>query len=521
MGEAQQKSKMPKIIAIVVAVLLVVGGSIAAFVVTNLSGKEQYFLAEKNSIEKWSEKIEERYEPELKWVEQSKENPTESTVDLSAEYNLPSGSVGYGQMDPAQLINNSTISITSATDMKNKEMSAKVNADIGGMKIDGVDFYMTADKLMLGLPFIEELISLNGDDFGTLLHELDPATFTGEESIDLESMFEGTLTEEDLEYFKKEYAEMIYDEIPDDAFESKKESIKVHNESLDTEKVTMHITEEKVKNILNKVLDKLEKDEKVKELLREQMEFQQLGGTAVDSEFEQMISDFESGISEAKNGLKDFQIPDGLNSTIWIHDDVIAQRDVSIKMGPNKDELVTFTVKGTQLLKDEKQSFNYDLAYKDSLGEGKLNIAGDLAWKDNKASDSITLTIEDTKLKYEGTETLKDNKRDFERTFTLEEPTSGGGSLIWNGSSTYKKDTMNSEHNFSVESPAVNQDMFTLNAKVSGKTVDSVDIPEGDNVKDLGKMKADELRQYFEMEVTPKFQQWLFGMLSEGGGTGF
>ncbi|WP_337970068.1 DUF6583 family protein [Virgibacillus salexigens] len=522
MGETRRGKLSPKtLIAIVIGAVILIGGSVSAFIFSNLSGKQEYFLAEKNSIEVLTEKFEERYEPEMSWLEQTEENPTESTVELSAEYNNPNGSAGYGQMDPSQFINNSTITMKNTTDMENKKLSSELTADIGGIQIDGLQFYLTGEKLMVGLPFIEDLLSVKGNDIGSLLHELDPSSFTGEEKVDFASFFEGSLSEEDLDYFKEAYGEMIYNEIPEDAFKAQEETIKVNDQSLDTEKVTMQLSENEVKQILTTILDKLEKDEKVKEILSQQMKLQQLGGTAMNSEMEQMITDFETGLADAKEALTDLQIPNGLTSTIWIHDDVIAQRDFQVQMGPSSEELVTLAVKGTQLLKEDSQVFNYDVTFEDSVDQGKMNLAGDLSWKDNKATDSINLTIGDIVLSYNGTETLDDNKREFERTFSIEDPANGGGSLLWNGSSTYNNDQMNAEHDFSLETATLSQEMASLHAGVSGKTVDSVKIPEGNSEKDLGNMNAEQLMQYFETDVTPKFQQWFFGKLSESGNMGF
>ena len=526
MDESVKKKGFSKgLIAVIAAAILVVGGAAAAFVLLNFSAKEKFFLAEKNTFDFIVEKAEERYEPELSWIEQTETTPTESTIELSAEYNDPNnfGTGGIGTVDPAQIINNSAITITGAADMENKQASAGLKADIGGVEIDDINFYITSEKVMVGLPFLEELLQLKDEDFGGLLKEIDPNTFTGDETMNLENLFEGSngfLSEEDLEYFNEEYAKMIYDELPEDAFSSEDETIKVNGESLDTEKITFHLSEDQLKEILTKTFDKLEKDEKVKELLREQMALQ-FGPTPMESDIDQFINDYETAMADAKEGLKDFQIPDGLTAISWINDDLIVQRDFSIEMGPASEELVSFSVKGSQLLEDATQFFNYDLSFADSYDEGSVNISGNLSWKDNKADDKISLTAEETSLSYEGTETLKDNKREFERTFSVEDPSAGGGSLIWAGNATYDNDQMNSEHNISVESPELSQDMFALHIKTDGKTIDGVDIPEDDNVKDLGGMSADEIMNYFENEVTPQMQQWMFGILAGSGNLGF
>src|SRR5699024_11000439 len=166
------------------------------------------------SFEFMADKVEERFQPELEWLEQSKENATESDTELSAEYNDPAG-VNLG-IDPAEIINNATLTFTAHTDKEKKQLATDIKVRFGGISIDGFHFYLTDKKAMLDLPFLKELLQIREEDVGSLLHELDPYTFTGEEGPDFDTFFEGNvLSEEDQAYLKKEYAEMIYDKLPD------------------------------------------------------------------------------------------------------------------------------------------------------------------------------------------------------------------------------------------------------------------------------------------------------------------
>ncbi len=512
----KKKGVFKWLITFIVAVL-VVGGSVAAYVMLNVSVKEKYFLAEKKSLEFMTEKFEERYQPELDWGEQTKKKPTASTITLSGEYNDPTGG-GFGVMGPEQFINNSTIEIQTAADMKEQQIAAKLKANIGEMEIDDVNLYVNADKILFGLPFIDELLQVKGDDIGNILHELDPESYTGEEQYDLSNIFNrenGFLSEEDVKYLKKEYARMIYDELPDKAFDSSNDKIDVDNKSVKVEKLSFHLTEDEIKRILTKVLDKMEKDKKVKELLKDQLAMQ--FDDAMGQDIERTLKEFETNIADAKDGLKDLNIPDGFTSDIWVNDKLIVQRDFKTKLGSDEQDLITLTAKGTQLLKDKAQVFNYDLGYKDENDERTLNVSGDLAWKDNKGKDSINLTADDTVLSYEGSETLKDGKRDFDRTFSYKDPYGSGGSLLWNGNAAYEKDQMNAEHNLSIENQDIDQDMFSLQIGVDSNTTKKVEIPDDSNVKDLGSMSNDEITQYFNNDIDPSFQQWLIKLMGMGG----
>nr|WP_315969521.1 DUF6583 family protein [Oceanobacillus massiliensis] len=509
--------------ALIAGVIVLAGGSAAAFMYLNASPKASYFLAEKNTLEYMTDQFENRYQPELDWYEKTQQEKTASTIELSGSYNDPAAVTGYG-MDPAMFINNSSITIDAQSDMQNRQLYTGLSANIGGMEVSDIEFFLDEEKVMLGLPFIEEVLQFNDEDLGPLLQDIDPNLFTGEETLNLESLFDsaqGVLPEEDLEYLEEEYMKLIYDELPEEAFTSSDETIDVNEQSISAEKIALDLSEQELKDIMKTVLDKMENDDRLKEIIKEQAAAQQFGNTMyMQNDLDTLISDFDTAIADMKTGLEDFRIPDGLKSTLWIHDDKIVQRDFSIEMGPTAEELGLFTIKGSQLLTETNQFFNYDFSFSDAYSDGTVNLAGDLNWEDDQAKDSIKIAMEDLELSYEGSETLEDGSREFDRTFTLQEPTSGGGSLLWSGNASYENDQMNSEHNFSLETPDISQDMISFNIISEGKTIDSVESLSEDNVKNIGGMSADEIQQYIENDITPSFQQWLFGILA-GGGLGF
>lgn len=533
--EEQGNQAVPKkgvskglIITIIVA-LLVIGGGVAAYVAMNnpSSDKHKYFLAEKNSWDFISDTLTERYSPEIEWLELSEEKPTGANVKLSAEYNDPYGG-GYGEMDPAEIVNNSTITLTTQSDMANKKVAVGIAAEVAGITVEDINFYLTEEQAILGLPFLNELLQIKSEDVGPLLHETMPEDVPADQEIDFGMFFEaaeGYISEEDKEYLQKEYLEMVYDKLTDDDFTSSKEKVDVNGKSTDTEKIVFHLSEEKTKEILTTVFDKLAQDEKVKEMIEKQFTNQFFGladESLIDTqEIDQLLNEFEEGMLTAKEEVQDLSIPDGFTSTIWVDNKLIVKRDFSIEMGPDEESLVALTINATQLLTDENISFAYDFGFKDSYDEGVLTITGDSSTKDDLVTDSLKLIVEDVVISYEGEESLKDGKREFERVFSFSEPYTGDASLYWTGNSTYEKDQMNSEHEFSVAAEGIDRDLFTLHATIDGKQIKGVEIPE-DNVKDLGSMTIDEIEAYIEGDAAAQFQQWLMGiMMSAGGDLGF
>src|SRR5699024_11715493 len=94
-----QKGGSKKLITIIVIALIVIGGAVAAYKFLGKTPKEKYFLAEKDSIDFLIDQAEERYEPELKWLEDSQEKPTENALEFTADYKDPFSSFGSSEQE--------------------------------------------------------------------------------------------------------------------------------------------------------------------------------------------------------------------------------------------------------------------------------------------------------------------------------------------------------------------------------------------------------------------------------------
>ncbi|MEN1968274.1 DUF6583 family protein [Lentibacillus sp. N15] len=518
-GEPKRKGISKKVIAIIVVAVLLIGGGVAAYALLTGTDKAQYFKAEQSTITFMQDQFTKRYEPEIDWSKQARENPTETTFDLSGEINQAGG---YGLMDPQQMINNATLSLTAQTDLNKKQLITNMKANVGGMEIKDMSFYLDADQLRVGLPFLDESLQIKDKDIGSLLHEADP-TFPEGETLNFDTFFELVkgLSEKDRDYLKEEYMTAIYKDLPEDAFESTKETIKVDDKNFDTKKLTFHLTEQETKDILVSILEKVQNDKKLQKIVKEQMEIRFFGinPTALDVDFKESLDDlFGKELDEAIEDVKDSRIPHGLTSIIWVKNDLIVKRDFSIGAGSSKDNIQTLTVKGTHLLSDTTQKFDYTITGGDDIQKEAVTLNGDLSWKDNKANDSIKLVMDEGELSYTSTEELKNDKRNFEREFSVSGPGAESYSLHWAGDASYDHDKMNSENTFSLDAPGINQDAFSLHVAKDAKTIKEVKTPDNSNVKDLGSMSVNEIMDYVETDVMPQYQQWIMGILGNGGG---
>ncbi|WLV23742.1 hypothetical protein QR721_08815 [Aciduricibacillus chroicocephali] len=485
-----------KIAAIVIAAVLVIGGAVAAFALIGKSPKEKYFLAEKDSMDFIVDQFEKRYQPETDWAELTREKPSKASYEVSAKYDGP----GLAGSQELAMLNNSSLKVETGTDYKKKVATADVTLNLSGLEFGGLKFGITKDELTAKLPFVKDTLLIKDKDLPNLLSELDSTTDVEGMEFDFAQFFEQGLPEENQEYIKKEYGNMIYDEIPDEAFESKDEKVKIGKSDISTEKITMKLSEKQTKDIIVKVLNKAKNDKKLKAMLQNQIGMQNFGMQINQNEYSKA---YKENIEDMIQDVKDASIPNGVKSTIWVADKLVVKRDFSVKAGETKDDLTQVTVKGEQNLGDNKQTFDYVFKSKTDFKEDEMTAKADFSHKDDKIKDSAEFAVDGDKVNYEGNESLKDGKRKFERVVSFNESAGKPSSLVWSGTAKYKKEGMESDHTFKVDAPDMGNQNIELYMKKDAHTTDSIKKPSKENVKDLGKMSQSEIENYFMNEVIP------------------
>ncbi len=510
------KKKSPKsLIILVVTALVVLGGSASAFFLLTKSPKVQYLLAESETYKQMDSLVEARYKNEMDWMKVNQEKPVETTYDLSAEWNDPS--VDYEMQEIQSIINSIVLSAKQVKDPVKKEMEVGVSGKLGSVSTDFVTMFATTEKLLLSLPFKEELIRIDDSDYGKFMKEVDK-DYEGNETIGLPYLFENNyvISEELSTYLEKEYMEYLVKEIPEEAFTSDKEEITIFDEKKKTTKVVMDLSEVQVKSLLKTLFEKAKDDEKLRDALKEQIAFTSYGEDISNTDVKEIMENFEVALEDIIEGVDTLKIPNGLQSTIWHDSNIIVKREFAVSFGENEDEVATLTVDGTQLLEKKNQKWDYSLGVKGfAEDEGVIKFQGDLSWKDQKADDSISISAEELKIVYKGKEELKDNKRTFTRSFGL---TDGDidPAVIWRGTATHEKDSVKANHEFTISEKSIGETPFNLVLKHQGKIVKKVDMPEetDDTVK-IGEMDIDELQRFMEYDLGRKFEGWFYGLMGD------
>ncbi|MBB4824388.1 hypothetical protein HNO89_001610 [Sporosarcina luteola] len=515
-NEGRQR-KSPKLLIIVLtAFFILAAGSVSAFFLLVKSPKAKYLLAETQTLSQMSELIQGRYKNEVDWMEIQNKKPVETTWDVSAEWNDPS--VGYDMQEIQSIVNNTTIQFGQVKDPVKKEWEMKWNGSLGSVDVELGQLYLTPERALIALPFTDKVLRFDDKDYGKMMKETDDS-FTGDEKLGLSRLFEKQFgfTEEFRNYIEKEYAQFLYKELPDEAFTAEKEEVDVFGKKMKVERVEMNLSEEQVKEVLRKLFKKARSDEKLKALLKEQFSFSPLGEDATNADLTDMIRDFEDSIDEALKDVEQLVLPEGMKSVVWHQKRSIVKRDFHLTTGPSEEELVTFKIKGDQLLEKERQQWNYKITSINEYDEEEVvDFTGDLNWKDGKSNDEITMGYDEGELRYEGKEELDGNKRTFTRTFSFTDDYDDTLAVIWSGDATHEKDSMRANHEFSFNEDSYDSETINVHVKQQGKIVKKVDMPNPDkNVVNLGEKSTEELDEFLEEELATDFEEWVENLIGE------
>ena len=506
----ESKSKIALILGVLAGVLLLAGiGGFAAYQFFVNTPKNSYLLAEKGEIDYFTEVIEERFEKELEWYEQTQTNAVETSYTLTANVNDPSLS-GSG-ID--QMVNQSEITMKTQLDKENEYSSADISGDITGFEFEGIFAYIDADAAGITFPFIEEYLTLNETDAVSFINTIEPGSVEEDTEVDYSDFFtSGSLSEEDIEYIQDEYISFVREELPDDAFSSESEDITVGGEEISAEKLTMALSEEQIQEFLSSLYTKIAEDEELAEMFRVEL----MASTSAD-EGEEFINDFNETLREEAEEVHNREFPEGLNSTVWTDENHIVKREFNTSF-VDSGETVPIEIAGEKAVTDEGEEFNYTL-YSEGEGidiEAALNESEDgsndyIEFSGTGSSEVILMSMDKTTEDTEQTKIQIDFPGDFEGETV---------SLFWDIDGNYEGDQMSQNHTLYADDGAtVTKDNYALNIDVTGSTLNEVEKPEAGRTVDLGSMDEPELERYFN-EFGENFLEWI-GENSPGMEQGF
>ena len=486
-------------VSVGVIAVLAIGAYILFQTMVN-NPKNNYLMSELDGVEDSFGLFEERFESELDWYEHTQKNAIESTVDITAETNDPS----FQEMGMDQMINNSNIKLDAGQDIANEISTMGLNADIAGFSISDVNAYITGEKAGVTLPFIEEYMVVREEDAASFLNTLDPATFTGEEEIDYSMFFESSaMTETQREYFIDEYSAFIREKLPDEAFESESEEITVGENTVNADKLTMTLTEEQIHTFLRDLFNKMAEDEELANLIETQMMASNLGKPGLPSG-EEAATEFNDSLKEAAENVEDIGFPDGLTSVIWTDgDDNIIQRDMdtSITVDESTGQIA---VDGTTEISEDSRVTNCDIVFTDETMETVLGYTADLNETESGYEDTITLRADSEDLfVINSVKSEEEDNEIWNADINFNEKIFGSPlTLFVESSSVYNDDQATADMQiYADDGVNVTRDTFVLNLASDSQTVSEIEVPGGDNEKNIDQMSEGELNKYLTRKL--------------------
>src|SRR5699024_3201341 len=156
------------------------------------------------------------------------------------------------------------------------------------------------------------------------------------------------------------------------------------------EKITMNLSEDDIKDIVDKVLLKMKDDEKLQKIIQDKLELAAGTGNAIY--VDQMMSDYDEGIEELQEAIDEATFNDGIQSTRWVEKDVIVKRDFALNAGEDQNE-GTLTVTGEQQVDKENVEFAYEFGFADEFFDEQFQLDGSFTWDGKKGEDEVALTI--------------------------------------------------------------------------------------------------------------------------------
>lgn len=458
-----------------VSTAVVLAGGIGTYAFLSKSPKQEYLLAEYTTFDQTIGLFEERYANELQWAETTKQNATSSDYELSMSMDDYSYS-----LDPMalEIMNGTSAQIGIEADPTNATYAASFGATVLDYTIDDFTFYLTDESVLAKLPFQEEALELKLDGLANF-SEVTTGDDLCLQNIDLSKYVKqgSSISEQDLNYLKTEYAMALYEALPEEAF------------TKDGDSLTMALTPAHLNQLTDELIAKAEKDTELHRILDEALLYSDPCLTLTSTDM----------IAELKTELENTPFEKGFTSTIVVDGNQIISRELANDY---------FVLSGTQSLDD---GLLWDYEFQDQASaSNKILFTGQFAaGKSGKDEVQIKMT-EEFEFSYTSDESFASNTREFNRTFTFDDMIDQGA-VQWEGTTTFDGDRVTGEHEVFVDVPE--EGRLALIIKSESVKTKGMELPQ--ERRDLTNMSQQELDDYLYNELAVNAEGWMTDIFNE------
>ncbi|MGJ9382989.1 hypothetical protein [Salipaludibacillus sp. CF4.18] len=285
----------------IIAVLLL---GIGYWYFFGMTDKQQYFLAEQNTMSETYEDWSDTYGDALGMAEKMEDSAYKQQVNLT-------GNVSGNDLPMIVQTLLSTMSIQMDTQVNPESEEAQIGVDLlmNEESVIGASIYQSEDYVATTLPLLNsETYFMQNENFGYIARQVDPA-YDGPEDLKDILFLPGELTRtsETQKVLFKEYSEFIYEYLESDHFTQESNVAFAGGEYY---QLTLHLSDEQLKDFLYELIDKMKNDDELLKIFNDQL-------TALDDQEDYSI-EFIDGLNEMQSNLHEFSIPEGLTSTIYL-----------------------------------------------------------------------------------------------------------------------------------------------------------------------------------------------------------
>ncbi|MFK2825177.1 zinc ribbon domain-containing protein [Bacillus sp. B190/17] len=403
----KSRGKLPWVIALVV--LLLGGGATAAFLL-NKSPKELFLLSEYHAYEQAKADFDEKYGESFEFSKKLMEQPSTSQMTLRAGLEMDSLQNDPDAAMVMEMLKNATITAKMKQDPKKNAGDYNIALNLEGEKALDMEFVHTDQQMGAKVPLLySKFFYLNLDEYGEFMRKMDPS-YTGPEKLELSPVEwkDLELKEEDVNYLTERYAAFLVDQLKDENFELEKGvEYEFKGEKMKLRKVTLSLSSQETKSLMNEYMDRLIKDKKLHSMIavRAEKVIKAGAATEVSGEIpsrEEMEEEIVNSLKEAKESLQDVEFPNGLSSVLLIDKkEQIIDRTMKMTVANPSAEEVALKIHTKNVPYGNEQrmkEFTMEAMPKENKEEKvTVQVTNDMKGKDDKRTEDLRISLHGAK----------------------------------------------------------------------------------------------------------------------------
>ncbi|KGP73112.1 hypothetical protein N782_07570 [Pontibacillus yanchengensis Y32] len=336
---SQHKKKgMSKWLVVVLSIIVVVGfGATAYGVLKENNPMALYVTAEKNTMEEQWERMEQYNKHTLALQERMLQEAYETDASLKMNANAQGGQLNQAVPQLAMIqgiLSTLELKMTSKVDPESSEMSGSLDVLLQGNSLAQGSFYQNKEKTAVKAPFLyDKYFALKNNELGAFMERMNQPTQGLTEIPNFVQSNSAAFTVDEMKEMAEEYVKAIGKHFDQDQFSLSKGA---SYEGTKYDKVTIDISEEKAQAMMKTMLEKLKNDERIWDVLDQQMKLQGMAS----GEQETLKENLETAIQN----VDQVKLPNGIKIEAYIKDDIVAHETWTMDVKPNGEDAVNVAI---------------------------------------------------------------------------------------------------------------------------------------------------------------------------------